>query len=619
MSFDYRKPGVYVSESLLVGTGDVGNANTTALFAGVAPSGPVAIESGAQVGTPVRCETWSDYVANFGSVTTKAKDPAVDGSSILSYLPYAVYNYFQNGGRPCYVQRAVNPSSAGTAASATVYDTPIAISNRARATTTVTITTSAPHGLAVDDVVQVDVTKTGDDANNALLSGVQTVTTVADSTHFTYEVGTSGTIASAASTGTVKHASFTVTAKNAAAPVATLEGGTEELAVTLATQGTGVYVVIILKGGVEVERFTALSLDGSLIGTKQLDTAINDPLTGSALVRVSSFTPVSAGGVTITPAATTAKVFSGGVDPGLPTGANIKAALLAAVSVIEGPLLVNVVGYVKADGTYLVPTAPTGSEATGRTDVFVIKDSLASRATGGSVEAYKASMITNLPTVGDSYVAGYGPWIITADPASSGTITVPPGGSVAGTYSRIDSTIGVFRAPAGIVATLQGVLGVDTKFTDSQLGELNNANVNVIRPVAGAGIAIMGARTGKQYGADRYVSARRTLIYIKESLRRSTQFALFENNDQRLWSMLTMTAERVLRPLWEEGGLRGASAAEAYFIKCDASINTPAVINSGEVRMDVGVALEIPAEFIVIRVSQFESTGSITAEVLPNG
>jgi phage tail sheath protein FI len=124
----------------------------------------------------------------------------------------------------------------------------------------------------------------------------------------------------------------------------------------------------------------------------------------------------------------------------------------------------------------------------------------------------------------------------------------------------------------------------------------------------------MGARTRKEYGVDRYVSARRTLIYIKESLRRSTQYAMFENNDSRLWNQLIATAERFLRPVWEQGGLRGTSAREAFYIKCDSTINTPAVIASGEVRMEIGVALEYPAEFIVIRVSQYES-GGFTAEV----
>ena len=87
---------------------------------------------------------------------------------------------------------------------------------------------------------------------------------------------------------------------------------------------------------------------------------------------------------------------------------------------------------------------------------------------------------------------------------------------------------------------------------------------------------------------------------------------------QRLWASLTATADRILRPLWAEGGLRGNSAAEAYYIVCDATVNTPQVISSGEVRMEIGVALEYPAEFIIIRVSQFERASTFN-EIQPNG
>jgi phage tail sheath protein FI len=126
----------------------------------------------------------------------------------------------------------------------------------------------------------------------------------------------------------------------------------------------------------------------------------------------------------------------------------------------------------------------------------------------------------------------------------------------------------------------------------------------------------MGGRTRKTFGADRYVSARRTLIYIKEVVRRSTQFAVFENNDQRLWASLRMSAERILRPLWEAGGLKGSNTNEAYYIRCDDTINTPSVIQSGEVRMELGVALQYPAEFVIIRLTQYDQ-GSFTAEVQP--
>jgi hypothetical protein len=185
-----------------------------------------------------------------------------------------------------------------------------------------------------------------------------------------------------------------------------------------------------------------------------------------------------------------------------------------------------------------------------------------------------------------------------------------------GMMARIDATVGVFRAPAGTIAGLANAVGVQTKFTDTQLGDLNSKNINLARSVVGAGICVMGARTRKTFGADRYISARRLLISIKESLRRSTQWAVFENNDQRLWSGLRLTADRILRPMWENGGLAGASQAEAYFIRCDATLNTPSVIQSGEVRMEIGVALEYPAEFVVIRITQFDR-GTFTSEVTP--
>lgn len=77
-----------------------------------------------------------------------------------------------------------------------------------------------------------------------------------------------------------------------------------------------------------------------------------------------------------------------------------------------------------------------------------------------------------------------------------------------------------------------------------------------------------------------------------------------------------MTADRILRPMWEAGGLSGATAAEGYYIRCDETLNTPNVVQSGEVRMEIGVALEYPAEFVVIRITQFDR-GTFTSEVNP--
>jgi phage tail sheath protein FI len=53
-----------------------------------------------------------------------------------------------------------------------------------------------------------------------------------------------------------------------------------------------------------------------------------------------------------------------------------------------------------------------------------------------------------------------------------------------------------------------------------------------------------------------------------------------------------------------QGGLRGATPAEAFFVKCDAENNTADQIAQGQVNIEVGVALQYPAEFVVITLSQ---------------
>ena len=526
MPFDYRKPGVYVEESLLVNSADTASATSIALFVGTAGTGPVD--------QPVRCDTWSDYVLNFGNFDDII-NPVTDARTVTTYLPYAVYSYFQNGGRPCYIQRAIG-ETAGAVASYEITD-----------------------GAVAPDTAFVVESRSVGAAGNVI--GV-TITTV-DSTN-------------------------------------------------------DVFTLVVYSDGSEVERFQYLTMTGDVAGTRRADTAINDPYSGSTLVRLTSFDPavVPADIAVIT-------LLEDGTDPDLPDSTDYPSAAQAAVSKIEGPIIINLVGYTtdrNDTDAYVAPGTVSSTTFPERGDLFIINDNVAPRTYGQTATQYKSQINSVLSqNSGDSYVASFTPWIIIPNPKQSGaTITVPPGGAIAGVISRIDSTVGVFRAPAGLVAAISNAVGVDTKYTDTELGDLNSSNINVIRPVAGAGIAIMGARTRKIYGADRYISARRTLIYIKESMRRSTQFALFENNDQRLWTQLRMTAERLLRPLWEAGGLRGTNATEAYYIKCDATINTPSVIAAGEVRMEIGVALEYPAEFIVIRVTQFES-GGFTAQVQPQG
>lgn len=601
MPLDLRKPGVYVEESLLVNTSDTSAATSAALFVGAAGTGPT--------NGPVRCSTWSDYVLNFGNFDP-INDPANVSDVITTYLPYAVYSYFQNGGRPTYVQRAIG-ADAGTAADYDVLDGEVLvanISNKALTTNVATITTAAPHGFLVGQTVVVA-------GVDAVFNGSHVIVATPTTSTFTF-AKTNANVASAAATGTATrnpNTVFTVQARSVG-----VQGNALGISLRVVDAVNDVFNISIYKDDVEIERFQYLTVTGDTPGTRAVDTAINDPYSGSTLVQVGSVD------ISTAPAEVTTPVdLTGGIDPALPDATDYPTVAQDAVGKIEGPLIVNLVGYTSDKNDpdqYIAPNTVSSISFPERSDIFVVNDAVPPRETGQTSAQYKSQINSTLSQYSsDSYVASYTPWIIVPDPKSAGgTITIPPGGGVSGVISRIDSTIGVFRAPAGIVAQISNAVGVDTKYSDTEMGDFNTSNINVIRPVQGQGIAIMGARTRKVYGADRYISARRTLIYIKESLKRSTQFALFENNDQRLWTQLIMTAERLLRPLWEDGGLRGNNASEAYYIKCDETINTPAVISSGEARMEVGVALEYPAEFIVIRVTQFES-GGFTAEVQPRG
>ena len=115
----------------------------------------------------------------------------------------------------------------------------------------------------------------------------------------------------------------------------------------------------------------------------------------------------------------------------------------------------------------------------------------------------------------------------------------------------------------------------------------------------------MGARTTKQDGtANRYVNMRRSLTYIEKRLNDLGQFALFENNTEQLWARLITVLGGFLNEYRNQGGLRGTTVEESYYIKCDAENNPNSSIQAGEVHVEIGVALEYPAEFVVINLSQ---------------
>jgi uncharacterized protein len=219
-----------------------------------------------------------------------------------------------------------------------------------------------------------------------------------------------------------------------------------------------------------------------------------------------------------------------------------------------------------------------------------------------------------------SRAAGYYPHYYVQDPTARSAQAlrkVSPAGAVAGLYLSTDKAEGPFKSPAGVTASIRTAISLERAFTPADLDSLNSGvylsgstltygtSVNAIRNLPGAGVVVMGARTLLQDGtANKYVSTRRSLIHITKQLENLTQYAVFSNNDSKLWAQLRTTVSVFLNDYRNQGGLRGNSPEEAYYVKIDNQINTPESIAQGVVNIQVGVALQYPAEFIVINLSQ---------------
>jgi len=210
--------------------------------------------------------------------------------------------------------------------------------------------------------------------------------------------------------------------------------------------------------------------------------------------------------------------------------------------------------------------------------------------------------------------AWYYPWITVFDPGTllmgatpDGSIAVAPSGHIAGIYARVDTERGVFKSPANEV--VRGALGVTVGLSRADQDVLNPKGVNAIRVLNG-NILVWGARTvgGAANGDLTYISVRRTLLFLRESIEQGTQFAVFEPNTPALWAKISRNVSAFLTTVWQSGALFGNTPQEAFFVKCDIDNNPPQQQNIGELVVDVGVAIARPAEFVIFRISQSAPT-----------
>ncbi|MCA9419514.1 MAG: phage tail sheath family protein [Nitrospira sp.] len=183
-----------------------------------------------------------------------------------------------------------------------------------------------------------------------------------------------------------------------------------------------------------------------------------------------------------------------------------------------------------------------------------------------------------------------------------------PCGTVAGIMARTDTQRGVWKAPAGLEATLRGVPELIVKLNDAENGELNPLGINCLRTFPIIGHVVWGARTlrGADILADeyKYVPVRRLALFIEESLFRGTQWVVFEPNDEPLWAQIRLNVGAFMNTLFRQGAFQGTTPRESYFVKCDKETTPQNDIDRGIVNIVVGFAPLKPVEFVIIKIQQ---------------
>jgi phage tail sheath protein FI len=203
----------------------------------------------------------------------------------------------------------------------------------------------------------------------------------------------------------------------------------------------------------------------------------------------------------------------------------------------------------------------------------------------------------------------YFPRVREADLLSGGqTDTFVPCGIVAGVMARTDAERGVWKAPAGLDASLRGTQALAETVTDGESGALNQLGINALRSFPVVGRVVWGARTlrGADILADeyKYLPVRRLALFIEESLFRGTQWVVFEPNDEPLWAQIRLNVGAFMQGLFRQGAFQGTTPREAYFVKCDKETTTQNDIDLGRVNILVGFAPLKPAEFVIIQIQQ---------------
>ena len=507
------------------------------------PRGPV---------TPMLVASWNQYVQYYGSFADVPN----------SILPFAVHEFFGNGGSALYVLRIPNTDASKAALSVANDNALLDLAS----SPALAVTSISPGVWGQDIYIEIVVNRTS---------------------YFDFNVYLND------SSGSSLVETFPDMSMNPADPRYCIP--------MLSSPVTGSQYIIAsdLISGDSIPVGPGPFPDAYVQGTTDLMPTAPVPLLGGGDGEVA---PVLAD-----------TASTGGANP---TTYYTGAIPTAFDTLMDQALVINVPGLSDVD-TLNTLIAWAASDA----DKFIVIDGPAPDPLGMTetnyntvcMNEYLNMVSTGTPQLAQStYAAIYAPWVLIQDPSSlvrGATRWLPPGPIMLGQYNKTDTTNGPWVTPAGTKNSL-GLIGLETQFSQSQLDTLNNAQVNAIKLVPGAGYCPFGGRTLHRGYPDRYISVRREIIQLEHDFKYLLQPMLFQPNDYLLWNQITSILTNYLTQQLQLGALAGTTPGQAFSVTCDNTNNTEVMAVAGIVTVDVAVALVSPAEFININVTQYQGTGS---------
>jgi uncharacterized protein len=639
----YTYPGVYIRELPSGFVSISGVATSIGAFVGWAPQGSTT--------KAVLVQSFMDFQRQFGGLDSR------------SLLGYAVSHFFNNGGQQAYVVRLTQPlitkgTSTAVTGAATIqvtggdvvfaakspgawssaYGILVSASSGTGFTASVVyapsgtawVTLETFAGLSVSAMTSitsnyVDVPSTTGAPTAAPANGLYMLTGGADGNAVTVPGAAAASVT--INTRPASTAGFTFTAQNPGAWGNLLAIGATPQPGDATNTRFGVNVVALGSDGSlsVVEAFYNLSVNAS--DPSYVVTVLNSDSNYVKAAAVGTPTTAPAPSSAFPPASGATAPFA---SPPFLTGGYDGAVLDPTQDGANGGLFMtalNADGTAGAGGVHLLDTVdsfnllcvPGESEAVTignlqeycyKNRAFYIVDSPQTATTAGLITSgpagSDAGSLTGQYSINSAY---YYPWVKAPDPLMGNRQRAfPPCGFVAGIYATTDATRGVWKAPAGIDASLTGNSGLQTVLTDLQNGSLNTQAINCLREFKVYGDVVWGARTlqgNDQAGSQwKYVPIRRLALYIESSLYDGTQWVVFEPNDETLWGQIRLSIGSFMQGLFLQGAFQGASPQQAYFVKCDSDNNPQASIDLGIVTILVGFAPLYPAEFVVLQIQQ---------------